>query len=363
MAEIMTVCGPITPEQLGFTSMHEHTLYDGSCFRRRFEAFIPADPPVRLDEPIRLDNLGMLKHGFIMSRDAFFMNDEPLMAAELADFKAVGGGAVVDMSTPGLRLDPLALRRVSQASGVHIIATTGLYSRDSWPERFLGMGIDDMIAYMRREVGEGLDGTGILPGHVKVAIEEDFCEPEVNALRAGARVARESGLSLTVHQGMLLGPEAGAKIADILESEGMPFDRTVIAHNDGKFVTRDLTRLILKPDAARINVDTAMRLLDRGLNLSIDTFGHYWDAESVGIVALADWERLAGLVALLRAGYAAQLVLGTDTFIKFLLRRYGGEGYGRLCSFVVPTLERVGVAREDIQRLTVDNPARLLAKL
>ena len=130
MAEIMTVRGPITPEQLGFTSMHEHTLYDGSCFRRRFEAFIPSNPPVQLDDPIRLDNLGILKHGFIMSRDAFVMSDEALMAAELA-----------------------------------------------------------------------------------------------------------------------------------------------------------------------------------------------------------------GLVALLRAGYAAQLVLGTDTFMKLLLRRYGGEGYGRLCSFVVPTLE------------------------
>jgi phosphotriesterase-related protein len=362
MAEIMTVRGPTTQEQLGFTSMHEHTLYDGSCFRRRFEAFIPSNPPVQLDDPIRLDNLGLLKHGFIMSRDAFIMNDEALMAAELADFKAAGGSAVVDMSTPGLRLDPLALRRVSQASGVHIIATTGLYSRDSWPERFLGMSIDDMVAYMRQEICDGLDGTGVLPGHVKVAIEEDFCELEVKALRAGARVARESGLSLTVHQGILLGPEAGAKIADILESEGMPFDRAVIAHNDMKFVTRDLTRLILEPEAARISVDTAMRLLDRGLNLSIDTFGHYWDAETVGIVALADWERAAGLVALLRAGYAAQLVLGTDTFMKLLLRRYGGEGYGRLCSFVVPTLERVGIAREDIQRLTVDNPARLLAR-
>ena len=37
MSEIMTVNGPIDPEDLGFTSMHEHILYDGRVFRRRFE--------------------------------------------------------------------------------------------------------------------------------------------------------------------------------------------------------------------------------------------------------------------------------------------------------------------------------------
>ena len=77
MAEIMTVLGPIAPEELGFTSMHEHILYDGQCFRRRFGNLIPPDPPVKLDDPVTLHNLGMLKHGFIMSDDAIreFLSD------------------------------------------------------------------------------------------------------------------------------------------------------------------------------------------------------------------------------------------------------------------------------------------------
>jgi len=106
---------------------------------------------------------------------------------------------------------------------------------------------------------------------------------------------------------------------------------------------------------------TARGLLKRGLNLSIDCFGHYWDAEALGICGVHDWQRLAGLLALIREGFSSQLVVGTDTFIKLLLRRFGGEGYCRLTSFVVPTLESVNVSPEEIQQITVGNPARILA--
>jgi phosphotriesterase-related protein len=362
MPEIMTVRGSIDSADLGFTSMHEHILYDGRIFRQRFEAFIPPDAPVKPDEAVRLDNLGQLKHGFIMSLDAIVMRDEDVMAAELADFRSEGGSAVVDMSTPGLRVDPLATRRVSETSGVHIVGTTGLYSRDSWPQRFHDMGLEEMEAYMMQEVEGGIEGTDVKPGHVKVAIEEDFCEPEVKALRAGARVAGRTGLSMTVHQGRALAPAAGIRIADLLSEEGVDPARVVIAHNEGRFVVHNLQQLILKPEETwRLNLDVAKSLLDRGFNLSIDCFGHYWDAEVLGDCAISDWQRMAGLVALIRAGYTQQLVLGTDTFVKILLRRFGGEGYCRLTSFVVPTLKSVDVSADEIQQITVRNPARILA--
>jgi len=69
-----------------------------------------------------------------------------------------------------------------------------------------------METHMMAEIEEGMEGTGVKPGHVKIAIEEDFSKPEVTALVAGARVAKRCGFSLTVHQGMLLPPEGGQKI-------------------------------------------------------------------------------------------------------------------------------------------------------
>lgn len=169
---------------------------------------------------LSLENLGVLKHGFILSNDLLSLEDEGIMTAELADFKSMGGSALVDMSAPGLRGDPMGLRRISQGSGVHIIAPTGLYSRDSWPEQFAGMTIDDMTAYMRDEIAKGMDKTDVMPGHIKIAIEDKSSEDEVKALRAGARVAGETGYSMTVHQGMWLAPEDGIWIADISPRRG-----------------------------------------------------------------------------------------------------------------------------------------------
>jgi phosphotriesterase-related protein len=314
MAEIMTVRGPIAPSELGFTSMHEHILCDASVFLRRHGALIPPNAPVAADDLIALDNLGILRHAFILSRDTMDLRDEELMTAEVSDFRATGGQAMVEMSAPGLRFDVAALRRVSERTGVHIVATTGLYSEDSWPQRFTSMGIEELAAFMRSEIEGGIDGTGIKAGHIKVAIT-DSSAPGV-----------------------------------------------VIAHAEMFFASQDIAALVKDPLASRVNVDFAKELLDAGFNVSIDSFGHFYDAESLGRTCIADWQRLAGLIQLLEAGYSSQIVLGTDIFLKILTRRRGGEGYARLTGFVIPFLHRLGVAPAHITAMSVDNPARILSR-
>ena len=116
-----------------------------------------------------------------------------------------------------------------------------------------------------------------------------------------------------------------------------------------------------------MNLDHARELLDQGVTLSMDTFGHYFDIELIGYVRPTDWQRLAALLALIKDGYSNQLVLGTDTFLKILTRRFGGEGYSRLTKFVIPFLREYldvfdRVSDYDIRLMTIDNPIRLLAR-
>ncbi len=361
MSTIMTVTGPLDSDKLGFTSMHEHTLYNIRFMRDRFEALIPDDAPVRAEDPVCLEKLGDLKHAVILSLDNLRMTDEAVLTSILAEYKNLGGSAVVDVSTTGFRADPVALRRLSETSGVRIVASTGLYALDSWPAWLREADIDELARFMRNEIANGLDGTDVYPGHIKAAIEEPFCDPEVRALKAAARVAAETTLSLTVHQGMMLAAEDGIKIADIIESQGQDLQRTVIAHNDTKIASRDIPQLITNPKERQLNFDTARRLLDRGANLSIDCFGHYWDSEPLGKTHVLDWQRAAMLAELIGQGYAGQLVIGTDTFLKMLLKPYGGEAYIRLLTFAVPTLKSIGIADEDIAKITTTNPARILA--
>ncbi|RJP70315.1 MAG: phosphotriesterase [Candidatus Abyssobacteria bacterium SURF_17] len=367
MSEITTVAGPIAPHELGFTSMHEHIVCDMSIFRRRYEDLLPGNLPVSPDEPIRLDNLAFLKHNFILSHDVMDLRNEDVMTGEVADFKASGGSAMVDMSTPGLRCNLPAIQRISEKTGVHIIATTGLYAEDSWPERYRNMSVQEYVGFMLGEIEHGIENTEIKPGHIKVAITdsmmftvEPFSEQQKRLLRAAARVSNETGLSLSVHPPLDSMDGVREVVALLLEEEIHP-ERVVFAHAELFFVPQDLSTLVLEPDSWRLNIDHAKGLLDEGFNISIDSFGHFYDSEPIGQVNTTDWQRLAGLVALINAGYSSQIVLGTDMFLKILMRRFGGEGYCRLIDFVVPWLRRLDIAESDISRLTIENPARLLA--
>jgi phosphotriesterase-related protein len=362
MSEVMTVRGPISSDELGVTSMHEHILWDGRVYRQKYEALLPGDPPVAPDDQVALNNFGLLQHNFMMSWDACTMRDEEVMAAEASDFRASGGNAMLDMSAPGLRCDLPGIRRISEKSDVHIIATTGLYMEDCWPERFRSMTVEQYIDYMKGEITSGIEDTGIKPGHIKVAIEKGFSEQEERLLRAAARVVNETGYSMTVHLGVLLDREAGLRIAELLLAEGIDPGRAVICHIQGTFTPGELRTLVLDPESWRLRLDIAERLLDLGFVLSVDCFGHRWDTESLGFVDQTDWQRLAGLVALVRSGYSERLVVGTDTFLKIVIRRFGGEGYCRLTNFVIPALKRLEVSGVDIRRITVDNPARLLSR-
>ncbi len=361
MTKIMTVSGPIKAEDLGLTSMHEHILCDGSIYRKRFMDLLPPDVPVQPDDSIGLENVSFLKHNFVLCWDAVTMDNEAIMTAEVADFKASGGSAMVDMSPPGLRNNLPAIRRISEKTGIHVITTTGLYAEDSWPEKYKAMTTDEYAEYMLKEIDQGMEDTGIKPGHIKVAIEDGPTEQGIKLLKAVARVSGESGFSATIHQGTMMTPEEVRKITDTLLTDGMKPERTIICHTQDFFVNPNLKTLIQDPDSWKLDLDFVKELLDGGFNISVDCLGHAWDIELFEYVNQTDWQRLAGLYALINSGYTAQIVLGTDTYMNMLVRRFGGEGYCRLTKAIIPMLKIAEVSDETIDQIMVKNPARLLA--
>jgi len=104
---IHTVLGPIAPEELGPTSMHEHLLCDASP----------------LSEDARLD-------------DAALAADELRLAAD------AGLRAVVDPTVWGFGGPAPALPEVSRAADVHVIAGAGAYLGRTLPEWLHGMSVD-----------------------------------------------------------------------------------------------------------------------------------------------------------------------------------------------------------------------------
>jgi phosphotriesterase-related protein len=73
-----------------------------------------------------------------------------------------------------------------------------------------------------------------------------------------------------------------------------------------------------------------------------------------------DAERLAALEALLGAGHGGRIVLGCSVWTKSQLGAFGGMGYAHLLRRIVPELARRGVGEDELARMLVANPARLL---
>ena len=133
-------------------------------------------------------------------------------------------------------------------------------------------------------------------------------------------------------------------------------ERIVIGHGDAFFVESSLERLVDDPGSWGLRLDYHRELLARGYNLTIDCFGHDWGREDEGWVIETDWQRLAGLVALIGEGYADQLALGCDVFTRSLHRRGGGAGYRYLLDWVLPRLRERGVDDADDREADGDQP-------
>lgn len=365
MDKVVTVRGLICPDALGFTTMHEHLFLDGHhwCdgFKRRYPD-VAAQAPVNEDEPLCLENLGAARRNPERILDEMRLDDEEHTTSEVAEYKTAGGAAILETSAPGIRIMTDSLKRVSEATGVHIIASTGLYAEPSWPDCFRSMTLEQYADHFRSELISGIGETGVRAGHIKLAVVDDISQQQETVIRAAARVSAETGVSVTVHPGFAIGND-GRAIAKILKDEGMNLERLILAHASASFIrTTNLKARILYPEATwGLTLDYADEMLSLGVTLSIDCFGHMWELEHLSDRREEDWQRLAGLVALLRRGYAEQLVLGIDVFLKSLTRRYGGEGYRHLPEAVIPILKDCGVSDCAVRHMTVGNPARLLA--
>ena len=364
--KIITVCGTIPPEQIGFTSMHEHILCDCSMMRKRVRNgyYIPDYSSVQPDDKLSLSNRSVLRHHIVLSRDNMKLDDEQMMTGEVADFKASGGNTIVEVSAPGIRSssdDLLGMQRISEHTGVNIVVSTGLYAEYTWPGMFQAMNYSGYVGFLRHEIAHGIGETGIFPGHIKAAYEVYSAQTE-NYLRAAAFVSGESGLSLQVHLGpYLTAEEVRQNVIKPLWEGGCIPGRTILCHVQLLMGLLTIEELINNPGRVPFAIELHRELLDSGFVLSFTPFGFEADDEPLGVAHYSDWYILSGLVALIKEGYAGQLVIGNDIFTKLATRRGGGEGYGRLNDFIVPAMKKCGVSDQDIYKITVENPARILA--
>lgn len=358
--KIRTVLGEIGPEELGLTSMDETVFYDGSaaCIEARkavSPGFCPREwLPMRDDEPVSLQNVGMLQRSALLSRDAFRQTDEKALREELRLYKAAGGRAVLSLDSGSIPRGPAsaAARRLSASTGVHIVEAYHL--PDAWDRAQQGRTARE---YLAQVLGDLRDAQ-VMPGHLSVSLLHGG-EDEDSALQAAARAAVETGLSLTVR---LCGGSRrrAADAARVLEAEGLLPERVVLAGLP-LFTRPGRPEAIRSPSSVSLDTEPARRRLDSGYNVSV-CFENAMGGELAGDYDCGDFLQFAGLYRLVEQGYCQQLVLGNGCRGKIMLHTSGGEGYCRLLYYVLPMLRNAaGLSDYAVRQMTAGNPARILA--
>ena len=291
MARIVrTVRGDIAPEELGPCDAHEHLF---------------------LVTPIQ-------------PGDEF--TDVGRAVEEARTLVEAGGAALVEWTPIGLGRDLDGLAAVSEQTGLHVVAATGLhrdahYTADD-PLRSAGAG--ELADRFAAELGERC-------GIVKLGASYHRLKPfEQTAFEAGAAAHVRTGAPLCVHteHGTM-----GLAIVERLGELGVPAGSVVLAHLDRN------------PDAGE-HAETGAA----GAWLQLDGPGRtkYWPDSTI-LRLIAD---------LAERGLADRILLGGDTGRASMMRAYGGgPGLDYVFARFKPRLERE-LGADLARTIFVDNPAR-----
>ena len=160
-------------------------------------------------------------------------------------------------------------------------------------------------------------------------------------MRGAARAQARTHLPLSIHLPGWF--RHGGRVLDIVEEEGANLHHTILCH--------------MNPSGEDVGYQT--RLAKRGAFLEYDMIGmDYWYADQQ-VQSPSDEENAQSIKRLIDWGFAEQILLSQDTFLKMMLTRYGGFGYAYVIKHFLPRLQRHGVTKEVLRTLIIDNPQRV----
>ncbi len=328
----MTVCGPVSPEDLGVTLSHEHLFLSFP-----HQASVPTTPGEKevFEQPVSPANRDLLMRNPYAVRDNLVIESFETAVREVARFRERGGRSIIECTSTGIGRDPSRLKELSLRTGVNIVAGCGYYTADTHPEEVTEKEPDELAAKMIHDLEVGIDATGIRAGVIgEIGTSDPLHPAEKKVLRAAAEASRKTGAPIQVHT--YPWANRGLEALDVLEHAGADPARVVICHTD-----------------VVLDVAYIMQCLRRGCFIQFDNFGKEFTPEPgpesfAGGPFARDTERVGVLKKLVSEGYAEQLLITNDVCFKVMLHEYGGKGYDHILTTIIPAMLECGIPREAV---------------
>lgn len=303
---IPTVTGEILPATLGITSVHEHIKLQSD--------------PVQREKSMT----------FAIS--------------ELKRAKELGLSTIIEVSPAR---DVAGLREISLISGVNVVCCTGFYILTKQQQ---SMKVEHFENHMIKEIENGIDGTQIRPGVIKVTAKGlPISDGERNAFIAAAHVQKRFNLPICTHA-----VSGCAEQQQILEQAGADLKHCYFSHVEATFGWGGRS--------VEQEIDYLQVVVEKGSTLSFNNFGNWNHTKP---------DDLAHIIKeLIHRGYVDHMVATMDVTwsfengnLKILWSdtNEGGEDrtYSYLLRKAVPWMKENGIPEKSINRFIIDNPHQL----
>lgn len=307
---VKTVLGEVKTEDMGYTSVHEHIV-----------TVIGKTPPECTEEECEF------------------------VIGELKKAKASGLDTIIEVSPCA---DPIQLKYIAERSPVNIICSTGFYH--FWSDAEKEYSIEQFLEHMLCEAENGVGGTGIMPGVIKIASYLPNLRPcEVRALTAAGMAQKITGLPMCVHSA------TGTRYQQyLIEAAGADMEKVYFSHLESPTDRENRT--------LQMQIDYIENTIKRGSYVSFNGFLYpvYLDPGELAEMILRTIER----------GYAHKLLLSMDCFWTYSdgKRKFVNEEkdpsvldrtYPFLMTDVLPWLRGIGVSDSDIEKMICGNVREL----
>jgi phosphotriesterase-related protein len=299
---IQTVRGPMDAGEMGRALVHEPLLVDfagaENVSRSRYDA----------DEAFRT----ILPH--------------------LRDLQKRGCRTLFECTPAYLGRDPVLLRRLSEASGLHIVTNTGYYAAANdiaVPKHAYAETARQLAARWAAEFRGGIEGTGIRPGFIKTGVDPGpLSDIDRRLVEAAGLCHLETGLTIAVHTG---DGTAGLEILSVLGRLGVSPEACVWVH--------------------------AQNAKDPATRAWAAQQGAWVELDGIGPGTLDD--HVEAVVDLVRRDRSDRVLVSQDAGWYHVGEPGGGSyrPYVFLFDRFLPALRARGLGEADVRRLLVDNPA------
>ena len=157
--KVLTVRGPIEPDDIGATIMHEH-LFIALLRQKAPDENAPASELALWHQKLTLENLHLARERKPIL-DNWVLSDEKLAIEEALEFRKMGGNTMVEVTSTGIHRDPVGLLRVSNATGLNIVMGSGWYQKLYHPANMDERTVEDMTEEIVRDITVGVGDTGV----------------------------------------------------------------------------------------------------------------------------------------------------------------------------------------------------------